>query len=299
MYKRIYNHRHLLLMIIPALAFYLIFCYTPMYGIVLAFKEFQFNKSFGQMPWVGLDNFTQIFQLSDFWRVFRNTVEISVSRLLIEFPVPIILALALYEIKKQRLRKIYQTIFTFPHFLSWVLVVGVINGILSTDGVLNQLMISFGGERVDLLTNKDVFRPLLYITNTWKEAGWGTIIYLATLAGINPELYDAAYVDGANRFQRLLYISLPGIADVVIVLLLLNIGNMLNNGNFDQIVNLYNGAVQETSDIIDTYIFRQTFLKGESYSISTAIGLFKAVINLALLYSANALVKMAGREGIF
>lgn len=232
--------------------------------------------------------------------MFWNTVQIAFGRLLFEFPVPIIIALLLNEIRLKKAYRFYQTIFTFPHFLSWVIIVGVLNGIFSTEGVLNQIVVSLGGEQANYLVNPRMFRPLLYMTSVWKEAGWWAIIYLAALACINPELYESASIDGASRLHKLIYITWPGIFSTVSVLLLLNVGNFINNGNFDQVVNMYNGAVIKVGDIIDTFIYRTTFVQGGSdWGVNTALGLFKSVIGLTLLFIADRIIKLIGEDGIF
>lgn len=303
--KRIIAHKYFYIMLIPAVVFYLLFSYLPITGVVLAFKEFQFGGfrkiwdifKIWTFPNVGLYNFQLIFTSRKFQEVLYNTVIISFGRLLIEFPVPIILALILNEIRSSKLRRTFQTVFTFPHFLSWVIIVTVLNGILRGDGLINKLVVSLGGSPANYLTNSSIFVPLLFITSIWKEAGWGTIIYLATMAGINPELYDSAAVDGANRWQRMRFITWPGIKTTVILLLILASGGILNAG-FDQIFNMYNAMVMSVSDIIDTYIYRTTFSQGTDYSFSTAIGLFKSVIGFALLLTVNKIAKWAGEEGL-
>ena len=302
---KIIAHKYFYLMLLPAIMFYALFSYLPMTGIALAFKEFQFGGfrkvwdifAIWSFPNVGFENFRLVFTNNRFLEVIRNTLFISFGRLLFEFPAPIILALILNEVRRSGLQRVFQTIFTFPHFLSWVIVVSVLNGIFRGDGVINKLVISFGGTAHNYLTDRNIFRPLLFITSIWKEAGWGTIIYMATIAGIDTELYAAAVVDGANRWHQMRYITWPGIKTTVVLMLILACGGILNAG-FDQIINMYNTMVMPVADIIDTYIYRTTFTQGTNYSLSTAIGLFKSVIGFALLLTVNKIAKLFGEEGL-
>lgn len=248
-------------------------------------------------PWIGFQNFKDLFIYKDFWTAVRNTVIISLGRLIIEFPVPVIFALLMNEITKNKIKRVYQTIFTFPHFLSWVVLGGIVVNTFNDSGVINQILSVIGLEKANFLMNNSLFRPLLFGTNIWKEVGWGAIIYLAALSGINPELYEAAYVDGANRFQQMKAITLPGLKSTIIIMFILAIGGIMNAG-FDQVFNLYNAAVYETGDILDTFIFRRTFSAGSSFSSSTAVGLFKSVIGFVFLYGTNFIVKKSGAEGI-
>jgi putative aldouronate transport system permease protein len=288
------------LLLVPVVLFYILFSYVPMYGVTLAFKKYMFNKGVLGSPWVGLDNFRYIFQYADFWTAFRNTIIISCGRLLFEFPAAILLALLLNEVAGSKLRRVYQTVFTFPHFLSWVVLGGVLLSILGNTGALHTLLSAVGMEpETSFLANPDTFRPLLYITNIWKEAGWGAIIYLAAIAGISPELYEAAYVDGANRWQQMIHITWPSISGVVAMMLILSVGGILNGG-FDQIFNLYSPGVYAVADILDTFMYRLSFSGSVNlgFGVITAVGLFKSVISLFLLVLANYLVKRMGQEGL-
>lgn len=296
--KSMLKYKYFYFMIFPTIIFYIIFSYIPMYGVVLAFKDFNFSKGILLSPWAGTKYFQQIFNDREFWKVFANTCIISFGRILFEFPVPVVLALLINEITKAKMRKFFQIVLVFPHFISWVVVSGIIINLLSDAGVINQIIRALGLESINFLTSPSGFRPILFISNNWKEMGWGTIIYLAALAGINTEQYEAAKVDGANRLHRIVYITWPGIRSVIGIMLILAIGNTMSAG-FDQIFNLYNPGVYDVSDIIDTYVYRRTFQVGLSYSSSTAIGLFKSVINLVLLYSANFIVKRLNDEALF
>lgn len=295
--RAIGRKKYLYILLLPTLLYYLIFQYVPMYGILLAFKQFQFKAGIWGSPWNGLDNFQEIMKQDDFWQAFANTIVISMGRIVFEFPAAIVLALLINEVARDKLKRFYQTVYTFPHFLSWVIISGIMLNFLGEAGVLNQLLAALGLEKKAFLTDPSAFRPLLFLTSIWKEAGWSAIIYLAAIAGINPELYEAAYVDGATRLQRLIAVTWPSIRGTAAILLILAVGNAMNGG-FEQIFNLYNPGVYETGDIIDTYLFRSAFESGAGFGITTAIGLFKAIINFGLLYTANFIVKKLGGEGL-
>ena len=298
-WKRIWQHRMLYLLVLPALVYYAVFSYAPMYGVTLAFKQFLFRQGILGSPWVGWSNFQEAFLYDDFWNALRNTVIISFGRLLFEFPVAIVLALLLNELgERSKAKRLFQTVFTFPHFLSWVVLSGILINILGDTGIVNAILGQVGLPRTDFLATPGTFRPLLYVSDDWKEAGWGAIIYLAAIAGIAPELYEAAYVDGANRFDQLRFITLPSIAGTISIMLILAVGNIMNAG-FDQIFNLYSGAVFNVADIMDTFVYRFTFQQGGSYGVGAAIGLFKSALNLVLLLLANGVVKRMGQEGLF
>ncbi|WP_274653832.1 ABC transporter permease [Paenibacillus humicola] len=295
--KGMYKNRYLYLLLLPAVLYYALFQYVPMYGILLAFKEFRIRAGILRSPWVGWDNFADLVAQSDFWQAFDNTVIISLGRILIEFPAAIALALLINEVTRQRLKRFYQTVYTFPHFISWVIISGIMLNFLGDAGVLNQILAAAGLEKQAIMTDPGWFRPIVFLSNMWKEVGWSAIIYLAAIAGINPELYEAAYVDGANRFQQLRAITWPSIRGTAAILLILAVGNAMNGG-FEQIFNLYNPGVYQTGDIIDTYVYRSAFADGASFGVTTAVGLFKAVLNFALLYIANFMVKRLGGEGL-
>ena len=296
--KRILYYKYFYLLLIPAIIYYIVFAYYPMYGSILAFKDFNYAKGILHSPWAGMKYFDKIFNDTMFLKSFANTLIISLGRIAFEFPVPILLAVLINEVARTRLKRFLQTVYTFPHFLSWIVVSGIISNILSDAGVLNQVITVLGGQKVNLLTDPKIFRGLLYLTDNWKEAGWGTIIYLAAIAGISPDLYEAAAIDGAKRFQLIRHITWPAIRSVTGILLILTIGSIMNGG-FDQILNMYNPIVYSVSDIIDTYVYRRTFVTGMDFSSSTAIGLFKSVVNVILLYTSNFIVRKINNEGIF
>ena len=296
-FSKLVKYRYIYLLLLPGVLFYIIFSYIPMYGVTLAFKEYQIKPGIIGSPWIGFANFQNIFILDDFWTAFYNTLIISFQRLAIEFPIPIILALLLNEVRNAHLKRLFQTVYTFPNFLSWIVVSGIAFSVLSDDGVLNQILVTLGEQKQSLLMDASWFRPLLYMTSIWKSAGWSSIIYLAAITSINPELYEAATIDGATRLQQLVHITWPGIRSTTAILFILAIGNVMNAG-FDQIFNMYNASVYSTADIIDTYIYRRTFQLGSDFGTSTAVGLFKSLINMALLLLANLSVKKIGEEGI-
>ncbi len=309
---RLERYKYFYILLLPAVLFYFVFNYVPMYGIVLAFKHYRFNTpsalgdlpllgyigQFMNMKWVGLQWFEMLWGRPDFWRAFRNTLLISFYRILFGFPAPIILALLMNEVRQSGVKRVYQTVYTFPHFLSWVLVAGVLLGILSTNGALNQFVGMLGGSKTQFLTDTSLFRGLLVSTEIWKSVGWGSIIFLAAIAGIDPQLYEAATIDGAGRWKSMLHITWPGIITTAVILLILQVGNILNAG-FDQILNMMNPAVYEVADIIDTYVFRMSFWDSKNFGFTTAVGLFKSVINFALLLAANWGARLLGQQGLF
>lgn len=292
----IWQSKYIYLMLLPLFIWLAVFCYAPMYGILMAFKTFKARLGILGSPWCGLDHFIRIFQTPDAVRAIRNTIIISFGRLVFEFPMGILLALMLTEMPGVRVKKVYQTIYTFPHFLSWIIVTGIINNFLSSNGAVNIWLRDLGLPTLNLLADSGSFRGLLYATGNWKEMGWSAIIFMAAIAGIDPSLYEAATVDGASRIQQIWHITLPGILTTISVMLILQVGNMMNAG-FDQIFNMYNDVVKPVSNILDTYIYNITFLATPNYGFSTAVGLFKSVINFILLIVANGVVfRLSGQK---
>ncbi len=296
--KAFRTYKYLWLMVLPGLVYYLVFSYLPMYGIQIAFKDYTYSQGIWGSEWSGFGVFREMLFYDDFWIAVRNTVLISLGRLVFEFPVPIVVAILLSELGREKLKRFYQTVFTFPHFISWVVAFGIFFNFLSSDGIVNKLLKSFGLEPVAFFTDPSVFIPVIFLTDLWKTMGWSTIIYLAAIAGLNPEVYEAATVDGAGRFQRIWHIVLPGIIPVIAILLILNVGNSMNAG-FDQIFNMYNPNVLDVADIIDTYVYRMSFSSSASFSLSAAAGLFKSVVNLFLLLMADRIVRLFGQSGIW
>lgn len=281
-------NKALLIMLIPGLIYYFVFCYMPMYGLTISFKDFRILDGINASPWVGFKYYKMVFSSPEFWRVFKNTLVISGLKLLINFPAPIILALLLNEVRVMKFKKIVQTVSYLPHFLSWVVLAGVVQTILSpSTGPINALLVKFGFDSVYFVADKEWFRPILVITSLWKEVGWGSIIYLAALSSVDAELYEAAMLDGAGRFKQTLHITLPSISNVIVIMFIFAVGGVVND-DFDQIFNLYTPAVYSVGDVLSTYVYR-VGLEGMQYSYSTAIGLFKNVIAFALIVLTNYL----------
>ena len=277
------------LLMLPGIAFFGVFCYAPLYGLQLAFKNYKIGKGIWGSPWVGMSHFTKLMARAEFWRAFWNTLELSFLKLLICFPIPIIIALAFNEIRNKKLMKGLQIVYTLPNFLSWIIISGILKQLLMSSGTINQILRALGGQPIDFLTNGTIFRGVLIVSDIWKSAGWSSIIYMAAIASVDASLYDSATVDGANRWQKMWHITLAGIRPTIATLLILAVGGSMN-GNFDQIYNMYNPTVISSSDIIDTYIYRITFEQAPNYGFSTAVGLFKGVINCILLLTANIAV---------
>lgn len=297
-FNNVMKYKELYILLIPILLFYLLFMYKPMYGAIIAFKDYNFRLGITGSPWVGFKHFQQMLSMPGFSQAFKNSLIIAAGRIIIEFPLPIFLAIILNEVRHSKSKKFFQTVYTFPHFLSWVIISGIALNFFGDSGVLNGALTVLGFDKINVLANSDVFRSFIFGSSIWKDVGWGTIIFLATMAGISPNLYEAAKIDGANRWQQIRHITFPSLVPVIIVLLTLKIGQVMNLGGFDQILNTYNPAVYDVADILDTFIYRRTFQLGASFSSSAAVGLFKSVINCILLISAQVMTKRMGQEGI-
>lgn len=287
-------------MFLPVVVYFIIFKYVPMGGIVIAFKNYKISKGIWGSAWCGLNNFYQAFRTATFTRSVRNTLIISGLKLLFGFPAPILLALMLNEVTHKRYQRAVQTISYLPHFLSWVVLAGLFQQLLSpNNGAVNYLLKQFFGlkESIFFLGDNNYFRGTLVVTDIWKNVGWSSIIYLATISGIDPALYEAASCDGATRFQSTFYITLPMLASTIVVMLILNVGSIMDAG-FDQVFNLYNSAVYASGDIIDTYVYR-IGIGDMKYSLSTAVGLFKNVIGFVLVVGTNMIAKRISGEGIW
>ncbi|OCA86135.1 protein lplB [Bacillus sp. FJAT-27225] len=292
------KHWQLYSMILPGFIFFVVFKYIPLGGIVIAFQDYNVYRGIFESPWVGLKHFINLFEYPEFYEILTNTVLISLYQLILGFPAPIILALLLNEVRKMKFKQTIQTILYLPHFLSWVIVGGLVISFLSpTSGMVNEVIKWFGGEPIFFMQEPQFFRSIVVSSGIWKEIGWGTIIYLAAMAGVNPELYEAAEVDGAGKLRQAISITLPSIMPTIIVLLLLRIGNILDLG-FEQIYMLLNPLVWDTGEVFDTYIYRVGLLGGQ-YSYTTAIGLFKSVVGLLLLVGANKLSKRMTGNSIY
>ncbi|GIO14319.1 sugar ABC transporter permease [Cohnella xylanilytica] len=285
------------LMVVPALIFIFVFSYIPMSGILIAFKDYDIFQGFASSPWVGLDNFKEFLHADEFRTVIRNTLGISFLKLLIGFPAPIVLALMLNEVRIPIFKRVVQTISYLPHFLSWVIVSGFVLTMLSADyGSLNIALekLNLIDEPVNWLTIPNYFWAILIATGLWKGIGFGSIVYLAAIAGVNPELYEAASIDGAGRFRKIISITIPCIMPVVSIFLILAIGDLLSAG-FEDILLLQSDIVRDVSDVLDTYVYR-VGIKNSLFSYAAAVGLFKAVVSVILLTVANALARKSGNS---
>ena len=294
---KIWRSKYLIFMILPAVVFYIIFNYIPMYGVLMAFKNFKPKLGIMGSPWNGVDNFIKVFEEPKFWLAFRNTLIIGSVKIVISFIAAVTIALLLNEIRMRRVKKTVQTIVTFPHFLSWVVVAGFVFSLFSYNGAINSLIAFLGGSRNNFLADKYFFFGLVFASDIWKEAGWGSIIYLATMAGIPQDQYEAADIDGANRLQKIWHITLPGIKATAILLLIMSVGGVLSAG-FDQILNLGNKLIQDDVNIIDTYIYYHSIKGSDGAGIGTAIGLFKSVISFTLVIIVDRIAKACGERGI-
>jgi len=280
-------NRSLYAMALPVLVYFIIFSYVPMYGVTIAFKRY--NPSLGILgsPWTGFENFKNFFSSYYFWRLIRNTLVINLQNLAFGFPAPIVLALLINELRGQAFKRTVQTISYIPHFVSTVVIAGIIIDFARTDGLINTWIVALGGTAGNLLTRPELFRTIFVGSGIWQEVGFGSIIYLAAIMGINPELYESSRIDGAGRWGQLLHITLPSIAPTIIILLILRMGSMMNVG-FEKIILLYNAMTYETADVISSFVYRKGLLEAD-YSYSTAVGLFNSLINFTLLLLANRL----------
>ncbi|MEK8127662.1 ABC transporter permease subunit [Paenibacillus filicis] len=287
--QNIWKYKFMYLLFIPSIIYFIVFAYIPFYGLTIAFKKYMAFKGIMASPWVGLDNFKYIFTSDKFFTVLKNTIIIHMYGLIFGFPIPILFALLLNEVKSMAFKKTVQTVTYFPHFLSWIVFAGIAINFVGPTGVINTLLTGAGLQPIEFLTNTQLFRPVLIVTGIIKEFGWGAIIYLAAMSGIDPELYEAARVDGARRLRQIWHITLPGMRPIIILMFVLNLASMLDAG-FDQVFNMYNPSVYEVADIIDTYVYRIGMLSND-YSVATAVGIFKGVVSCVLIISANAFVK--------
>ncbi len=297
MAKAMKEHKVLYLLMVPGLLYFVLFRYLPMFGLVIAFKDYNIFKGIWASDWVGLANFEALVHSSDFWNVMKNTLVISLTKILIGFPIPILLAILLNDIKSMRFKRVTQTFLYLPHFLSWV-VIGVImlNLFSPVFGLAGEVFRTLGIEPVNIMAKKGSIFWVVIFSDVWKEAGWSTIVFLAALTQVDESLYEAAKMDGANKFKQMLHITLPCISSIVIVMLILRIGKVMNAG-FEQILVLQNPITMESIDIFDTYVYREGLGRG-SYSFAAAVDTFKSVIALILVTSANKISKMFGEEGI-
>jgi len=290
--------KYLYIMLILPIMYFVIFKYLPMYGVTIAFKDYNIFKGILASEWVGFENFKEIFASSAFYEVLRNTFLLNFLDLLAGFPAPLILALLLNELRSARLKKTTQTLLYLPHFLSWIIIGGIVLQVFGpTSGLINSLLVRMGFEKVPFLTEPFHWIATYVMVGVWQNIGWGTIIYLAAIAGISPELYEAANLEGANRLQKMWYITIPVIKPTIIILLILSIGRMVLIGLERPLV-IGNPMVKDYSDVISTYVYR-IGIKAGRFSIATAVGLFQSTISLVFLVSANFIAKKLGEDGIF
>lgn len=298
-FKKLLSQKYLQLMVLPGIIWMFIFNYIPMSGIVIAFKNFKITKPISKAPWVGLEHFTEFFTDPNFSDIMINTLGISLLKLLIAFPLPILFAILLNEIRHARFKKTVQTISYLPHFISWVVLGGLMITWLSETGMINEIMVKFGviSQPTAFLANPKYFWGLTVISDTWKEMGWSAIIYLAAISGIDQQMYEAATVDGATKVQKIIHITLPAIKGTIAIMFILAVANMLSS-NFDQIFILKNVLNSSRSEVIDTYVYQMGMRAGR-YSYATAIGLFKSVVAMILLLTANYTTKKLQGRSIF
>ncbi|ANE48519.1 hypothetical protein SY83_22050 [Paenibacillus swuensis] len=295
--REIAQHKYLYLLGLPGMLCFIIFKYLPLPGIMIAFQDYSVYKGILQSEWVGLQHFITLFKDPDFFMLFRNTITISLLHILM-FPAPIVLALLLNELKNATVKRWIQTFVYVPHFVSWVIVISLTYIFLSKEtGILNNLIHTWGGERIELLFNGKAFYPLVILQEQWKNIGWGSIIYLAAIAGVDPALYESAKMDGAGRLRQIWSVTLPSIIPTVIIMFILALGHTLDT-NFEQIYLMQNPINSEYSEVFETYVYKQGIREGE-FSYTAAVGIFKSTIGLILVLGSNYLVRRRGHEGIY
>lgn len=296
--KRIWRNKELYLIILPAIIYYILFHYKPMYGLIIAFQDYSPRRGVWGSDWVGLQNFKDFFGGIYFWRLLRNTLGISLTTLVVGFPAPIILALLVNELRSKWFSRITQTITYMPHFVSMVVLCAMIREFVAEDGFITQMLVKFFGyDGKNLLSRGAYFTPIYAISNIWQGVGWGSIVYLAALTGIDMELYEAARVDGANRWKQTIHITLPSIAPTIIVMLIMRMGQIMSVGH-EKIILLYNEGIYEKADVISTYVYRMGIINRQ-YSFSAAVGLFNSVVNFILVIAANQISKKVSETSLW
>lgn len=298
LWVRIKKYKYIYLMLLPVLAYYFIFEYLPIGGNLMAFQKFSVTKGIWGSKWVGFDNFIKFLGTYNFWQLLGNTVLISLYDLAVTFPAPIILALLLNEVRSVKFKKVVQTITYMPHFISAVVICSMVLIFLSSEGFVNTIIQFFGGEAISFMTKAKYFRTIYVLMNLWQGIGWSSIIYIAAIAGIDQELYEAAAIDGAGRWKQALHVTLPGITQTIVILLIMRIGQILTVGS-EKILLLYNPSIYETADVISTYVYRRTLIEGGNFGYSTAISVFNSVINLILLIAANKVSRKVSGSGLW
>ena len=296
--RRALGNWQLYLFLLPTIAYFLVFRYYPMYGLQIAFRNYKTNKGIWGSQWVGLNHFKRFFQAADFQRLLTNTLAVSVENLLLSFPVPILLALLLNQLPSKRYKKVVQTVIYAPHFISTVVLVGIISLFFSpSSGIINHLIQTLGGKPIHFMAEAGWFRPLYIGSEIWQSAGWGSILYLAALSGISPELHEAAVMDGANKYQRVWHIDIPGILPTVVIMFILNSGKVMAVG-FEKAYLMQTSLNISTSEIIATYVYKRGLLQNQ-FSFSTAVGVFESVVNLILIVTVNAISRRISDASLF
>jgi len=295
-WNRIKRYAPIYALFVPVLAYFAIFHYAPMVGVIIAFKDYNFREGIFGSDWVGLKHFRRFIENGDFWVIFRNTLVLAFYRILFGFPAPILFALLIHEMRFARWKRVIQTVSYLPHFVSWVVVYALMYNFFSENGLVNALIKGAAGHTLPFLSSTDYFRTMFVGSAIWKEIGWNAIIFLAALTRVDPDLHEASAMDGANRFQRLWHITLPGISSVIGIMFILSLGGILSV-SFEQILVMINPQVSSVAEVIDYYVYRVGLLNTNNYSYATAVGLFRSVIALALVLIANRLAKKFDEEG--
>ncbi|AGC69655.1 carbohydrate ABC transporter membrane protein 1, CUT1 family [Thermoclostridium stercorarium subsp. stercorarium DSM 8532] len=298
-WQRIKRNKEIYLLILPVIIYYILFHYKPMYGVVIAFQDFRPRKGISGSEWVGLENFMTFFKSIYFGRLIRNTLRISLSTLIFGFPAPIILALMINELRSKYFARFVQTITYMPHFISLVVICAMIRDFVKSNGVITQLLVAlFGYDGKDLLSKASAFVPIYVISNIWQGVGWGSIVYLAALTAIDPQLYEAAEVDGCStRWKKIIHITLPCLLPTIIIMFIMRMGQIMSVG-YEKIILLYNEGIYETADVISTYVYRMGIVNRQ-YSFSAAVGLFNSVINFALVILANKISRAVSETSLW
>jgi putative aldouronate transport system permease protein len=295
--KKILLNYQLYLFLLPALIYFIVFHYVPMYGVLIAFKDFVATKGIMGSPWVGFKHFERFFDSYQFWSLIKNTLGLSITQLVVGFPLPIFLALMLNQIRSEKSKRFVQTVVYAPHFISVVVLAGMIYVFFSNNGLINNMIIMFGGDPISFMAKPEWFKPLYIASGVWQETGWAAIIYLAALAGVSPELHEAAIMDGANKWQRIFHVDIPAIMPTAVILLILSVGSIMNIG-FEKAYLLQTPMNQPSAEIIPTYVYKMG-LQQAQYSFAAAVGLFNAVINLILLVAVNKFAKRLSGTGLW
>ncbi len=296
--NKLIRYRYIYLLVLPGFLFLIIFKFIPMWGLILSFQEYNPFQGILGSEWIGFKNFTDLFTSEQFYMMFRNTLIINILSLVFYFPLPIILALMLNEVRHEIFKRVNQSIVYLPHFLSWVVVVSMTYFMLSADvGVLNKLLNQWEMDQVALMSDPKFFWILITLQSIWKDAGWGTIIFLAAIAGVDPQRYEAAVMDGASRLRQIWHITLPAIRPTIVILLILRLGSMMDIG-FEQVLLMYSPVIREVAEVFDTYAYTQGILRGQ-ISVGVTVGMFKGVVGLILVVASNRIVKRLGYEGLY